>query len=137
MSSMSSLSLFIFFSLLMNVLLLLLFLLLFETETKIIIGCASRGQGSSTQSTTRTRSRSRPSQVPKHCGCIYCPVLWWSGTNTNPDKPFFDCPNYNTRGKIWCEFFLWIDDVEEEEEEHKGRLDSTANDNEHVRVNLA
>ncbi|RYR55615.1 hypothetical protein Ahy_A06g030797 [Arachis hypogaea] len=94
-----------------------------------MIGCPSQGQGSSTRSTTRTRSRTRPSRVPERCGCGCRPVLRWSGTNTNPDKPFFDCPNYNTRDKTWCEFFLWGDDVEEEEK-HEGRVDATAVDNE-------
>ncbi|RYQ97277.1 hypothetical protein Ahy_B08g093310 [Arachis hypogaea] len=103
---------------------------------KTMIGCPSQGQGSSTRLTTRTRSWTRPSRVPKHCGCGCRPVLRWSKTNTNPDKPFFGCPNYNTRGKTWCEFFLWADDVEEEEE-HEGRVDATAVDNEQVRVNLA
>nr|XP_025648204.1 uncharacterized protein LOC112743213 [Arachis hypogaea] len=101
-----------------------------------MIRCASQGQGSSTRSTTRTRSRTRPLRVPEWCGCGCRPVLRWSGTTTNPDKPFFDCPNYNTRGKTWCGFFLWADDVEEEEE-HERRVDATAVDNEQVRVNLA
>ncbi|XP_052117783.1 uncharacterized protein LOC127747678 [Arachis duranensis] len=84
---------------------------------------------------TRSRSRTRPSRVPERCGCGCRPVLRWSGTNTNPDKSFFGCPNYDTRGKIWCGFFLWADDVEEEE--HEGRVDATVVDNEQVRVNLA
>ncbi|RYR22473.1 hypothetical protein Ahy_B03g067768 [Arachis hypogaea] len=86
-----------------------------------MIGCPSQGQGSSTRSTTRTRSRTRPSRVPDRCGCGCRPMLRWSGTNTNPDKPFFDCPNYNVK----------------EEEEHEGRVDATVVDNEQVRVNLA
>ncbi|RYR02422.1 hypothetical protein Ahy_B06g081216 [Arachis hypogaea] len=101
-----------------------------------MIGCASQGQGSSTRSITRTRSRTRPSRVPEHCGCGCRPMLRWSRTNTNLDMPFFGCPNYNTRGKTWCGFFFWADDVEEEEE-HEGRVDATAIDNEQVRVNLA
>ncbi|RYR12007.1 hypothetical protein Ahy_B04g069521 [Arachis hypogaea] len=101
-----------------------------------MIGCTSQDQGSSTRSTTRMRSRTRPSQVLERCGCGCRPVLRWSETTTNPNKLFFGCPNYNTRGKIWCEFFLWADDVEEEEE-HEGRVDTTAVDNEQVRVNLA
>ncbi|XP_016177894.1 uncharacterized protein LOC107620208 [Arachis ipaensis] len=84
---------------------------------------------------TRTQSRTRPSRVLERCGCGCRPVLRWSGTNTNPDKPFFGCPNYNTRGKTWCGFFLWVDDVEEEE--HEERVDTIAIDNEQVRVNLA
>ncbi|RYR51336.1 hypothetical protein Ahy_A06g026355 [Arachis hypogaea] len=89
-----------------------------------MIGCRSQGQGSSTRSTTRSRSWTRLSRVPERCECGCRPVLRWSGTNTNPDKPFFGCPNYNA------------DDVEEEEE-HKGRVDATVVDNEQVRVNLA
>ncbi|RYQ87732.1 hypothetical protein Ahy_B09g095268 [Arachis hypogaea] len=42
------------------------------------------------------RSRTRPSRVPERCGCGCRPVLRWSKTNTNPDKPFFCCPNYNS-----------------------------------------
>ncbi|RYR57286.1 hypothetical protein Ahy_A05g023011 [Arachis hypogaea] len=100
-----------------------------------MIGCRSQGQGSSTRSTTRSRSRTRPSRVPERCGCGCRPVLRWSGTNTNLDKSFFGCPNYNTKGKTWCEFFLWADDVEEEEKQ-KGRVDATVVDNEQVIVNL-
>ncbi|RYR33911.1 hypothetical protein Ahy_A10g048583 [Arachis hypogaea] len=99
-----------------------------------MIGCASQGQGSSTRSTTRMWSQTRPSRVPKRCGCGCRPVLRWSGTTTNPDKPFLVVQI--TMSKTWCGFFLWTDDVEEEEE-HEGRVDATAVDNEQVRVNLA
>ncbi|RYR44078.1 hypothetical protein Ahy_A08g040453 [Arachis hypogaea] len=99
-----------------------------------MIGCASQGQGSSTRSTTRTWSRTRPSWVLERCGYSCRPELRWSETNTNPDKLFSGCPDYN--GKTWCEFFLWADDVEEEEE-HERRVDATTIDNEQVKVNLA
>ncbi|RYR61786.1 hypothetical protein Ahy_A04g018996 [Arachis hypogaea] len=103
-----------------------------------MIGCASQGQGSSTRSTTRRRSQTRSSRVLERCGCDCRPVLRWSGINTNPDNPFFGYPNYNVSfwDKTWCRFFLWADDVEEEEE-HEGRVDATAIDNEQMRVNLA
>ncbi|RYR72988.1 hypothetical protein Ahy_A02g007246 isoform B [Arachis hypogaea] len=85
----------------------------------------------------RTTSKSRGLRVPGHCGCSCRPVVRWSETNTNPDNPFFGCPNYNTWGKTWCGFFVWTNDAEIEEEEHEGRLDTAANDNEQVKVNLA
>ena len=44
---------------------------------------------------TRTQSRSRRSGVPEWCGCGCQRVLRWSGTDSNPNKPFFGCPNYN------------------------------------------
>nr|XP_025608107.1 uncharacterized protein LOC112701580 [Arachis hypogaea] len=76
----------------------------------------------------RTWSRTRSSRVPERCGCGCWPVIRWSGTTTNPDKPFFGCPNYN--------IFFWADNVEEEEE-HEGRVYATTVDNEQVRFNLA
>ncbi|RYQ84064.1 hypothetical protein Ahy_B10g102958 [Arachis hypogaea] len=41
-------------------------------------------------------------------------LLRWSGTDSNPGRPFLDCPNYNTVGKIWCVLFLWVDKVLED-----------------------
>nr|XP_025703404.1 uncharacterized protein LOC112805213 [Arachis hypogaea] len=57
----------------------------------------------------KTQNRSRPTRVPERCGCGCRPVLRWSGTNSNPNKPFFGCPNYNTNGKRWCGLFVWAD----------------------------
>ncbi|RYQ96734.1 hypothetical protein Ahy_B08g092596 [Arachis hypogaea] len=42
-------------------------------------------------------------------------LLRWSGTNSNPGRPFLGCPNYNTVGKKWCRLFLWVDKVLEED----------------------
>ncbi|RYR76971.1 hypothetical protein Ahy_A01g001464 [Arachis hypogaea] len=58
---------------------------------------------------TRTQSRSRKFGVPEWCGCGCRPVLRWSGTDSNPNKPFFGCPNYNKSGKRWCRLFVWAD----------------------------
>ncbi|QHO57315.1 Zinc finger GRF-type protein [Arachis hypogaea] len=43
------------------------------------------------------------------------PVLRWSGTDSNPERPFLGCPNYNTMGKKWCGLFLWVDKVLEKD----------------------
>ncbi|MED6214680.1 hypothetical protein PIB30_105630, partial [Stylosanthes scabra] len=72
-------------------------------------GCGSQALGSSMRSTTRTPTRSRATRVPEWCGCGCRPVLRWSGTESNPNKPFFGCPNYNTSGKRWCGLFVWAD----------------------------
>ncbi|MED6173210.1 hypothetical protein PIB30_057145 [Stylosanthes scabra] len=72
-------------------------------------GCESQAQGRSLRSTTRTPNRSRATRVPDWCGWGGGPVLRWSGIESNPNKPFFGCLNYNmsTFFKIWCELFVW------------------------------
>ncbi|MED6113852.1 hypothetical protein PIB30_074713 [Stylosanthes scabra] len=72
-------------------------------------GCGSQAPGSSLRSTTRTPNRSRANRMPDWCGCGCRPVLRWSGTESNPNKPFFGCPNYNNSGKRWCGLFVWAD----------------------------
>ncbi|QHO20094.1 Zinc finger GRF-type protein [Arachis hypogaea] len=44
---------------------------------------------------TRTPTKSRRPGPPEWCGCGCRPVLRWSGTESNPNKPFYGCPNYN------------------------------------------
>ncbi|RYR32190.1 hypothetical protein Ahy_A10g046791 [Arachis hypogaea] len=44
---------------------------------------------------TRTPSKSIRSRLLEWCGYGCWPVLRWSGINSNPNKPFYDCPNYN------------------------------------------
>ncbi|RYR61074.1 hypothetical protein Ahy_A04g018182 [Arachis hypogaea] len=56
------------------------------------------GSQSSMWSNTRSSSQSRASGVPQWCGCGCYPVLRWSTTEANPNKPFFGCPNYNING---------------------------------------
>ncbi|MED6121476.1 hypothetical protein PIB30_030545 [Stylosanthes scabra] len=58
--------------------------------------CSSRSRGQS--SWVRTPSRGRASKVPEWCGCGLRPVLKWSGTELNPDRPFYGCPKYNVSG---------------------------------------
>ncbi|QHN79047.1 F-box protein [Arachis hypogaea] len=57
--------------------------------------------------------RDRGGKVPHWCGCGLRPILRWSGTDSNSERPFYGCSNYNTTGKKWCGFFKWAD-VEEE-----------------------
>ncbi|RYR29736.1 hypothetical protein Ahy_B01g054225 [Arachis hypogaea] len=52
---------------------------------------------------TRTPTKSRRPGPPEWCGCGCRPVLRWSGTESNPNKPFYGCPNYNR----WCGLFVW------------------------------
>ncbi|MED6204508.1 hypothetical protein PIB30_009513 [Stylosanthes scabra] len=64
----------------------------------------NNSQGSRSRSRTqsawaRTSSRGGGSKVPQWCGCGLRPVLRWSGTELNPDRPFYGCPNYNVDGK--------------------------------------
>ncbi|MED6124538.1 hypothetical protein PIB30_059820 [Stylosanthes scabra] len=56
-------------------------------------GCSSWSRSHS--SWVRTSSRGRVSKVLQWCGCGLRPVLRWSGTEQNPDRPFYGCPNYN------------------------------------------
>ncbi|QHO60252.1 Zinc finger GRF-type protein [Arachis hypogaea] len=70
----------------------------------------SQGSGSCSRSRShgsvaRNPNRARTGKVPHWCNCGMRPVLRWSGTEANSEKPFFRCPNYNTFGKRWCEHF--------------------------------
>ncbi|RYR40503.1 hypothetical protein Ahy_A09g046260 [Arachis hypogaea] len=85
------------------------------------------------RSNSRSSSRSRASGIPQWCGCGCRPVLCWSTTKANPNKPFFGCPNYNINGKRWCGLFVWADIGEED---LRGRVMSTV-DGDQVRVDLA
>ncbi|MED6151828.1 hypothetical protein PIB30_086112, partial [Stylosanthes scabra] len=54
----------------------------------------NNSQGSSSRSRTqsawaRTSSRGGGSKLPQWCGCGLRPVLRWSGTELNPDRPFY------------------------------------------------
>ncbi|RYR11855.1 hypothetical protein Ahy_B04g069370 [Arachis hypogaea] len=70
--------------------------------------------GSSSQDSVKNAHRDRSGKVPHWCGCGLRPILRWSGTDSNPERSFYGCSNYNTTGKRWCDFFKWAD-VEEEE----------------------
>ncbi|RYQ94179.1 hypothetical protein Ahy_B08g089061 [Arachis hypogaea] len=91
------------------------------------------GSQSFMRSNTRSFSRSKASGVPQWCGCGCRPVLRWSTTEANPNKPFFGCPNYNINGKRWCGLFVWANIGEED---LRGRVISTV-DSDQVRVDLA
>ncbi|RYR73191.1 hypothetical protein Ahy_A02g007531 [Arachis hypogaea] len=77
---------------------------------------ASNASGSSNNprsfgSIMRRMNRNREARLPEWCACGSRPVLHWSGTDSNPERLFLDCPNYNTVGKKWCGLFLWVDKV--------------------------
>ncbi|RYR31368.1 hypothetical protein Ahy_B01g056184 isoform A [Arachis hypogaea] len=55
----------------------------------------------------------RGGKVPHWCGCGLRPILWWSGTDSNPERPFYGCSNYNVSWLNYCK--LITTDVEEEE----------------------
>ncbi|QHO09398.1 Zinc finger GRF-type protein [Arachis hypogaea] len=95
---------------------------------------SASGSQSSMRSNRRiSRGTSRASSIPEWCGCGCRPVLRWSTTETNPNKPFFGCPNYNVSGKRLCGLFVWADIGEED---IGGRVTTTENVDE-LRVNLA
>ncbi|RYR50074.1 hypothetical protein Ahy_A07g036630 [Arachis hypogaea] len=56
----------------------------------------------------RRMNRNREARLPEWCACGSRPVLRWSGTDSNPGRPFLGCPNYN------CGLFLWVDKVLED-----------------------
>ncbi|RYR11238.1 hypothetical protein Ahy_B05g079702 [Arachis hypogaea] len=91
------------------------------------------GSQSFMRSNTRSSSQSRASNVPQWCGCGCHPVLWWSTSEANPNKPFFGCPNYNVNGKKSCDLFVWADIGEEDLRE----MVISNVDGDQVRVNLA
>ncbi|RYR15159.1 hypothetical protein Ahy_B04g071886 [Arachis hypogaea] len=67
---------------------------------------------------TRTQTKNRRLVPPEWCGCGCRPVLRWSGTDLNPNKPFYGCPNYNMdkwKEMVWT--FCVTDYVSEEQVE--------------------
>ncbi|MED6175645.1 hypothetical protein PIB30_080348 [Stylosanthes scabra] len=85
-----------------------------------MIRSSSHGSGNcsrsrSNASFSKSSNRGRFGKVPSWCGCGLRPVLHWSGTELNPERPFYGCPNYNTAGKRWCGLFVWADGDEEDE----------------------
>ncbi|RYQ86059.1 hypothetical protein Ahy_B10g105724 [Arachis hypogaea] len=58
-----------------------------------LIGSSSnrRSKGSCWRRTTRSSHE----QLLDRCGCGSQPVLKWSGTEANPGRPFYGCPNCN------------------------------------------
>ncbi|RYR57953.1 hypothetical protein Ahy_A05g023622 [Arachis hypogaea] len=62
----------------------------------------------------RSMNRNREVRLPEWCACGSRTVLQWSGMDSNPGRPFLDCPNYNTVGKKWCGLFMWVDKVLED-----------------------
>ncbi|QHN97249.1 Zinc finger GRF-type protein [Arachis hypogaea] len=84
-----------------------------------MLGSSSQDSGSSSRARlhggwVKNAHHDRGGKVPHWCGCGSHPILRWSGTDSNLERPFYGCPNYNTAGKRWCGFFKWAD-VEEEE----------------------
>ncbi|RYR79405.1 hypothetical protein Ahy_A01g004219 [Arachis hypogaea] len=67
------------------------------------------------ESIMRRMNRNREARLPEWCACGSRPVLRWSGTDSNPGRPFLGCLNYNTVGKKWRGLFLWVDKVLEED----------------------
>ncbi|RYQ95215.1 hypothetical protein Ahy_B08g090276 [Arachis hypogaea] len=84
-----------------------------------MLGSSSQGSGSSSRarshgSWVKNAHRDKSEKVLHWCGCRLRPIFRWFGTDSNPERPFYGCSNYNTVDKRWCGFFKWVD-VEEEE----------------------
>ncbi|RYR30078.1 hypothetical protein Ahy_B01g054906 [Arachis hypogaea] len=77
---------------------------------------SSSSNRQSERSCGRRTIRSSDECLPNRCGCGSGPVLKWLGTEANPGRPFYGCPNYNSVGKRWCGLFMWADKVLDEEE---------------------
>ncbi|RYQ96576.1 hypothetical protein Ahy_B08g092375 [Arachis hypogaea] len=91
----------------------------------LMMGGGSTAGGSSVHSPsswnrTRTPSKSIRLGLPKWCSCGYWPILRWSGTDSNPNKPFYDSPNYN---------------ADSENDEHVDKSESSGDDYQ-VKVNF-
>ncbi|RYR73660.1 hypothetical protein Ahy_A02g008102 [Arachis hypogaea] len=55
-------------------------------------GCTASGRSIRSPSNgnwVRLQSRNRSAKIPEWCGCGSHPVLQWSGTKSNLNKPFF------------------------------------------------
>ncbi|RYR32406.1 hypothetical protein Ahy_A10g046980 [Arachis hypogaea] len=58
------------------------------------------------------------------------------GTDANPGRPFFGCPNYNSVGKRWCGLFVWANEFYKEGES-RGRVVPKNENDEEWRMNFA
>ncbi|QHN97478.1 Zinc finger GRF-type protein [Arachis hypogaea] len=72
-----------------------------------MLGSSSQGSGSSSRSRShggwvKNAHRDRGGKVPHWCGCESRAILRWSGTDSNPKRPFYGCPNYNV---IWLNYY--------------------------------
>ncbi|MED6160331.1 hypothetical protein PIB30_050522 [Stylosanthes scabra] len=83
-----------------------------QANTSQASGSSSRSR--SHRSWARSPCRVKGGKIPQWCGCGMRPVLRWSGTDLNSDRPFYGCPNYNTSGKQWCGLFVWTDGKEDQ-----------------------
>ncbi|RYR24801.1 hypothetical protein Ahy_B02g058346 [Arachis hypogaea] len=103
-----------------------------------MVGGRSTAVGSSIRSPSsgnwaRSQNQNRSARVPEWCRCGYHPILRWSRTESNPNKPFFGCSNYNIRGKTWCGMFVWADIGQEE----SARIADSDRVNGGMKMNLA
>ncbi|RYR04807.1 hypothetical protein Ahy_B06g084583 [Arachis hypogaea] len=99
---------------------------------------ASNAAGSSNNrrsfgSIMRRMTRNRDSRLPELCGCGSRP----SRTDSNPERPFIGCPNYNTVGKRWCRLFMWVDKILDEEVITCDGRTSSSIDNEKWKMKIA
>ncbi|QHO53683.1 Zinc finger GRF-type protein [Arachis hypogaea] len=77
-----------------------------------MLGSSSQDSGSSSRARSHGgwvknahRDRGdRGGKVPHWFGCELRPIIRWFGTDSNPERPFYGCSNYNTTGKRWCGF---------------------------------
>ncbi|KAF5443903.1 hypothetical protein F2P56_036423 [Juglans regia] len=60
-------------------------------------------------SSTLSSSSSGKRTCQSLCFCDLQATLRYSNTPRNPRRPFFGCPNYNTKGLPYCKFFKWAD----------------------------
>ncbi|QHO20928.1 Zinc finger GRF-type protein [Arachis hypogaea] len=65
---------------------------------------SSQGSGNSSKACShgdwvKNAHSDRCGNVLHWCGCGLRSILRWSGTDSNPERPFYRCPNYNTAGK--------------------------------------
>ncbi|KAG6734125.1 hypothetical protein I3842_01G257500 [Carya illinoinensis] len=55
------------------------------------------------------RMSSLSSSLQPLCFCELGSTLRYSNTKRNPNRPFFCCPKYNTKGLPYCKYFKWAD----------------------------
>ncbi|QHO20884.1 Zinc finger GRF-type protein [Arachis hypogaea] len=80
------------------------------------------------ESIMRRMNRNREARLPDWCFCGSRPVLRWSGTNSNPGRPFLGCPNYNwVRNGVDC---FVVDKVLEDAMPCDDRIRSSVDDEE-------
>ncbi|XP_042990481.1 uncharacterized protein LOC122317440 [Carya illinoinensis] len=71
------------------------------------------------------------------CFCELDATLRYSNTKRNPNRLFFGCPKYNTKGLPYCKYFKWADGDQCRELDLQARLNEVERKEKEVEKRLS